>query len=285
MATRKKTDKVQGRLKKAKGAFSDGAKPREEPRADRVRGKREAAEVESARLRENVAARGRRSPLAAARAGVRARSPRRVIRSSPSPARSARNSAFRTALQKHVDFFDADRDGKITLFETYQGLRRLGLGAARSAVFGGVINAALGSSTSRSPSLTVDADHINAGKHGSDTGVYDEEGHFVQQSFDRLFARYDGDEDGALDREELARLFEGNRTDLLGYLGSMAEFGLLLCLAGEDRNGRKVLTRKRLEGLYDGSLFYQLADEVRARRADARTSLSRAVRNSFEELY
>jgi peroxygenase len=198
---------------------------------------------------------------------------------------SAPNSGSRTTLQKHVDFFDSDRDGKITFLETYQGLRRLGFGAARSVVFGGVINAALGSSTSRTPSLTVDADHINAGKHASDTGVYDQKGHFVQRRFDRLFARYDEDEDGALDREELARLFEGNRTDLLGHLGSMAEFGLLLYLAGEDQKGRKVLTRQRLKRFYDGSLFYQLADEVAARRAEAGASLFTAVRASLEELY
>ena len=196
-----------------------------------------------------------------------------------------RRNRSRTTLQKHVDFFDSDRDGKITFLETYQGLRRLGLGAARSAVFGGVINAALGSSTSGTPSLTVDANHINAGRHASDTGVYDEKGRFVQRSFDRLFARYDEDRDGALDREELARLFEGSRTDFLGHLGSMAEFGLLLTLAGEDRKGRKVLTRERLKRFYDGSLFYQLADEVAARRADAGESLFTAVRNSLEELY
>ena len=196
-----------------------------------------------------------------------------------------RRSRSRTALQKHVDFFDLDRDGRITFLETYQGLRRLGLGAARSAVFGGVINAALGSSTSKTPSLTVDADHIDAGRHASDTGIYDEKGRFVQRSFDRLFARYDEDGDGALDREELARLFEGNRTDLLGHLGSMAEFGLLLSLAGEARKGRKVLTRERLKRFYDGSLFYELADEVAARRAEAGASLFTAVRNGLEELY
>jgi hypothetical protein len=46
-----------------------------------------------------------------------------------------------------------------------------------------------------------------------------------------------------------------------------------------------VLTRQRLEEFYDGSLFYTLADEVGARRADARASLSGAFRNGFEELY
>ena len=198
---------------------------------------------------------------------------------------SAPNSGSRTTLQKHVDFFDSDRDGKITFLETYQGLRRLGLGAARSVVFGGVINAALGSSISGTPSLTVDADHIKAGKHASDTGVYDGKGRFVQRSFDRMFDRYDEDRDGALDGEELVRLFEGNRRDLMGHLGSMAEFGLLLHLAGEDRQGRKVLTRQRLKRFYDGSLFYQLADEVAVRRAEAGASLFTAVRNSLEALY
>jgi len=127
--------------------------------------------------------------------------------------------------------------------------------------------------------------HIHAGKHGSDTGVYDERGRFVQRRFDRLFARYDGDRDGALDGEELARLFAGNRTDLLGHLGSAAEFGLLLHVAGEDRKGRKVLTRQRLKRFYNGSLFYQLADEVAARRATAGASLRRMVTNSLRELY
>lgn len=285
MATRKMTDEVKGRVKKAKGALSKSAKPRKKRHADQARSLREAAGVGGARSREKVAAGGRRSPRVEARPNSPARSPGRVPPPSPPTAGSAPNSGTRTALQKHVDFFDTDHDGKITLFETYQGLRRLGLGAARSAVFGGVINAALGPTTSRAPSLTVDASHIHAGKHGSDTGVYDEEGHFVRESFDRLFARYDGDEDEALDREDLARLFEGKRTDLLGHLGSVAEFGLLLSLAGEERNGRKVITRQRLEEFYDGSLFYKLADEVGARRADARASLSGTFRNSLEELY
>jgi Ca2+-binding EF-hand superfamily protein len=32
------------------------------------------------------------------------------------------NSGSRTALQKHVDFFDSNHDGRITLEETYSGL-------------------------------------------------------------------------------------------------------------------------------------------------------------------
>jgi peroxygenase len=242
-------------VKKMKAAPRSDAKLKGKRRAHQVRGKGDAERVERARPRETVTS------------------------------RSAPDSSSRTALQKHVDFFDTDRDGKITPLETYQGLRRLGLGALRSAVFGGIINAALGSSTSRAPSLTIDANHIEAGMHGSDTGVFDERGFFVQESFDRLFARYDRDGDGALDQEELSRFFKGNRTDLLGHLGSMAEFELLLTLAGEDREGRKVLTRQRLGEFYDGSLFYQLADEVRARRADPKASLFTTVASSLFQLY
>jgi peroxygenase len=175
--------------------------------------------------------------------------------------------ARRTALQKHVDFFDTDHDGRITLCDTYHGLRRLGLGAVRSAVFAGVINAALGTTTTGAPSLTVDTARIHAGVHPSDTGAFDARGRFSRLRFKRLFARYDVDGIGALDGEGLARLFADRRTDLIGHLGSKAEFGLLLELAGERRNGGRVLTRARLERFYDGSLFHLLAEEVAARRA------------------
>ncbi len=206
-------------------------------------------------------------------------------RSVSSAPRSARRSGLRTALQKHVDFFDTNHDGKITLSDTYRGLRRLGLGAARSAAFAGVINAALGSSTSGAASLTVDAERIHAGKHQSDTGVYDRNGRLSPARFRQLFVQYDADGDGALDGGELARLFAGNRTDLVGHLGSKAEFGLLLDLAGEDSNGRKVLTRDRLERFYDGSLFYELAEEVAARRARDWTALRGAIGTGIRELY
>jgi peroxygenase len=203
----------------------------------------------------------------------------------PPASRSAPNSGSRTALQKHVDFFDTNHDGKITLSDTYHGLRRLGLGAARAAGFAGVINAALGSSTSGAPSLTVDAERIHAGKHRSDTGVYDRNGRFSLPRFRRLFARHDADGDGALDGEELTRLFAANRTDLVGHLASRAEFALLLDLAGEDRNGKKVLTRERLDRFYNGSLFYQLAEEVATRRATEWATLRGAVRSGIREIY
>ena len=69
------------------------------------------------------------SLMARGRRVVRRRNPGRsatVARSAgrlvPPPPRSAPNSGSRTALQKHVDFFDTNHDGKITLSDTYRGL-------------------------------------------------------------------------------------------------------------------------------------------------------------------
>ena len=103
----------------------------------------------------------------------------------PSP-RSAPNSGSRTALQKHVDFFDTNRDGMITLSDTYLG---------------------------------------------------------------------------------------------------KAEFGLLLDLAGEERNSKKVLTRGRLLRFYNGSLLYQISEEVAARRASEWATLRGAVGRGIRERY
>lgn len=170
-------------------------------------------------------------------------------------------SGTRTALQRHVDFFDSNGDGRITLADTYSGFRRLGIGVTRSAVFGLLINAVLGPMTSKRPTFTVNTSRIHASIHRSDTGVYDAAGRFSKTRFEELFTRHDVDGDGALDEAELAGMFARNRTDLAGHLVSRTEFGLLLELAGEVRDGRRLLTRERLHDFYDGSLFYKLSRE------------------------
>lgn len=186
---------------------------------------------------------------------------------------------LRTALQKHVAFFDQDGDGRITLGETYSGLRRLGLDPLRSAAAAAVINGALGPATSGAPRLSIDTRRIHAGMHASDTGVYDARGRFSITRFERLFARYDVAGEGALDGAALQRLFTDRRTDWLGHLASRAEFGLLLELTGQFRDGRKVLTRERLLSFYDGSLFAKVADELASGRDRAPTQRRAAARS------
>ncbi len=181
--------------------------------------------------------------------------------------------AQRTALQKHVDFFDRNDDGKIKVGETAEGLRALGIGSARSWALAVAINGGLGRSTG-SPwydALTVRTDKIHQAKHGSDTDIYDENGHYVQAEFDRLFADHDSNGDGALSSEEFEDFYRDNHEDTVSSIASRAEFGLLLEVAGERRvtgwsfwgpRTTRVLTRRKLEEFYDGSLFYEIAGET-----------------------
>lgn len=170
--------------------------------------------------------------------------------------------AQRTALQKHIDFFDRDGDGDIRVVETYQGCRALGMGRLLSAGAAVAINAALGvkSGSPWHSFLTIRTDGIHHGKHEGDTGVYDADGNFVQSRFDAMFDLHDADKNDALDKPEIESMMAANGNGKAST-GSKLEFGLLLKLAGEETPDGRVLTRSRLQAFYDGSLFYQLAGE------------------------
>lgn len=191
------------------------------------------------------------------------------ISSSPSATRSAAPapapapSTQRTCLQKHVDFFDRNHDGQITVGETYDGLRALGLGRGRAAVSALAINLGLGPSTSAHwyTPTTIDTSRIQFGKHGSDTGIIDANGNFVQAKFDEMFDKFDANKDGDLNEDEVKNMLTANRTDKVGHAASNAEFSLLMEIASEDKGGTRVLSRDRMASLYDGSLFYKVAGE------------------------
>ena len=188
-----------------------------------------------------------------------------------------------TALQRHVKFFDRDGDGVITLSDTYNGMRALGFGGVASSGMAFAINGALGPSTGASwyAPFSIYVDQIHLGKHGSDTGVYDADGEYVQSAFDAMFSNYDGNQDDELSEEEFEDLYEGQFTDASGTNASRAEFSILFSLASEVRTREvertygsgwsqyteteleeyDVLTRSALVRFYDGSLFYEIAGE------------------------
>lgn len=184
---------------------------------------------------------------------------------------STAHAEERTALQLHADFFDMNADNWITWSETYTGCRQLGFSTVSSSGLASAINLALGAATNGS-TWSIYIGDIHLGKHGSDTGVYDEDGAYVAAAFEALFTRYDADGDDALSGSEFDALYAGQFTDTAGSLGSQAEFGLLMDLAGEIRTREvyswwygtttesyEVLTRDTLESFYDGSLFYEIA--------------------------
>jgi len=177
------------------------------------------------------------------------------------------SAADRTALQKHVDFFDRNNNGQITVSETYEGLRALGFSGWRSWGFAVAINAGLGRATGASwwSPLTVYTANIHKGKHDSDTDSYDTKGEFNQAEFDDIFVKYDEDGDDALTESEFEAFYRGNREDAASSTVSTFEFDLLMEIAGEwryvDGGWTQALTRQKLIEFYDGSLFYVIAGE------------------------
>jgi peroxygenase len=161
------------------------------------------------------------------------------------------------ALQKHLSFFDKDGDGKVTLKENFQSLRDLGIHPALALPFAIAINGAMATPTAGYPTFTLYLPRIDAGMHGSDSGLYDNEGRFDRQKFERWFTVWDKNSDGALDVRELAqRLFqEADLFDLFGSVASGGEFAALFLVAAEQGK----LSKSRMQELYEGGLFYAVA--------------------------
>ena len=171
----------------------------------------------------------------------------------------------RTALQKHLDFFDQNKDGYVTVSESARGLSSLGIPSYKAWPGAFVVNSVIGTMTYGYPSTTIDTSRIARAKHEGDTGVYDTQGKFVQAKFDELFTTFDVDGDGALNGPEIEALLTRNRKGDFGAALARLELPVLLKVAGEDKqvgdDTVRVLSRERLQEFYDGTLFYDIAAE------------------------
>ncbi|KAK5991965.1 Peroxygenase 1 [Cladobotryum mycophilum] len=138
-----------------------------------------------------------------------------------------------TVLQQHVLFWDRDGDGLITPWDTYTGFRELGFNPPFSLM----------------------------GMHGSDTGVYDNEGRFVPQKFEDLFTKWDKDGDGSLNLKEILNMMHGNRVagDLFGWIVPFFEWGTTWTLLQQE--GR--IHKEDLRQVYDGSIFWRIRERRR----------------------
>jgi peroxygenase len=171
------------------------------------------------------------------------------------------------ALQKHVMFFDEDRDGLITVGESAARLQKLGFGWVKSWTMAVVIHAGLAARTSgKWYSLDIVVANIHHAMHSSDTGVFDELGRFDQRAFDRIFNEFDTDHGGELDEIEMDKMTDANYERIGGHIVSKTEFSVLLGLAADvevNMDGEKVrgISRKRLRDFYDGILFFEIANE------------------------
>ncbi|XP_026387051.1 probable peroxygenase 4 [Papaver somniferum] len=173
-------------------------------------------------------------------------------------------------LQKHVAFFDRNKDGVIYPWETFQGFRAIGCGIGLSTVAALFINMGLSGKTrpGKFPNLLfpIEVQHIAKSKHTSDSGVYDTEGRFVSSKFEEIFHKHSNTNANALTADELSSLMKANRVpkDYKGWVASYTEWKILYILC-KDKNG--LLHKDTVRAVFDGSLFEHLEQEI-ARKKD-----------------
>ena len=166
----------------------------------------------------------------------------------------------------------------ITPYEIYAGFRALGFSILFS--LGGLLipvffsyPTTLRHSWFPDPFFRIYTSAIHKAKHGSDSGVYNHEGHIRWALFDEMHERTDSSlpavedrqhndtmrREGALGVGELIRLHARNRVaaDPAGWSFAAMEWWTTWLLL--QREGK--VWEDDLKGMYDGSLFWRIKDE------------------------
>jgi len=169
-----------------------------------------------------------------------------------------------TALQKHVAFFDRDNDHIIWPIDVYNGFRDLGFSVIFS-VGSFLISLFFSYPTSLAysylpdPYFRIYVNSIHKAKHGSDTGIYDSDGHLRPALFEELFDKFDKSGTGSLDVNELWLLLSKDRVaaDPAGWSFAFMEWWTTWLLLQKD--GR--VWKEDLRQCYDGSLFWRIRED------------------------
>ncbi|KAH8894166.1 Caleosin-domain-containing protein [Thozetella sp. PMI_491] len=173
----------------------------------------------------------------------------------------AEHHKHQTVLQQHCAFFDTDGDGIIWPSDTFRGFSRLGFSIFLALLSTIIIHANFAYPTSPSiipdPFFRLYIQNIHRAKHGSDTGTYDNEGRFVPQKFEDMFAKYAGEKEYITFRDVI-RLLKGQRgiMDPIGWGGAFFEWAATYILLWPE-DGR--MKKEDIRRIYDGSLFYAIA--------------------------
>ncbi|KIW81863.1 hypothetical protein Z517_04889 [Fonsecaea pedrosoi CBS 271.37] len=173
-----------------------------------------------------------------------------------------------TALQQHVLFWDRDNDGIIYPWDVYNGFRDLGFSVIFS--IGSLLiplffsyPTGLAYSWFPDPLFRIYVGSIHKAKHGSDTGIFDVDGHFHADRFDAMFDRWDTSRCGGLSADEMWNMWKKNRlaADMAGWCFGFMEMWTTWLLL--QKNGR--VWKEDLRGCYDGTLFWRISELAQKR--------------------
>jgi len=181
-----------------------------------------------------------------------------------------------SALQQHVLWFDFDGDGVIYPWDTFKGFRKLGFNLLLSSIAPIVIHATFSYPTLHSwlpnPLFPIYLDRMHRTKHGSDSEVYDTEGRFVPQKFEEIFSKYDKENKGGLSWRDIQEMVYGNMNvnDPNGWIAERLEWWTFYLLCKDERG---IISKEKIRGQYDGSIWEKIAAEVEARKHGARAGV------------
>jgi peroxygenase len=204
----------------------------------------------------------------------------------------AEKHAHQTVLQQHCDFFDQNRDGVVTPYDTFVGFNRLGFGILLSIIAAFIIHINFSYPTSDSwlpdPLFRINVKNMHRTKHGGDTGTYDNEGRYIPQKFEEIFTKYADGRD-YLTFWDTVNMLKGQRnvSDPIGWGGAIFECKFLesnrgvlflltvtggatyLMLWPEDGK----MMKEDIRGTFDGSIFYAIAQRrAKGMKATPRTA-------------
>jgi hypothetical protein len=176
-----------------------------------------------------------------------------VGKATPSPI----YSAPMTNLQKHVAFFDENKDGKVVIDELLDRAEKLGMGWFSRQIVGRITMLELGKDG------VIDIATI--GKFGGQgSAVFDKAGNFDKAAFAKMFDDFDKNKDGKLSKSETDTMCEERGGGFKGELRLSIAYGLLHDLAADSTDGDETaITSSRLSSLFTGDLFFDMVNEPR----------------------
>ncbi|KAL6605841.1 hypothetical protein ACP70R_041494 [Stipagrostis hirtigluma subsp. patula] len=150
-----------------------------------------------------------------------------------------------TDLMHHVEFFDKNKDGIITLTESIQSFIAIGCDPAFATSAATATHTAFGPLTTppgKLPSINI---HVT--------------GRFVPENFEKIFKKHSHIKPDALAWWEVEEMLTANRDILnpLSWPAAETEWQLIYFL-GKDSRG--YLHKETVRGIYDGTVFPKLAN-------------------------
>ncbi len=159
----------------------------------------------------------------------------------------------RSALKQHLDFFDQDRDGKMTLGESYRGFRDVGFSPVKAGVKAFMAGMIFAGPMKQGK---VDIEGIANGKrYASSTGIYDAQGRLDEGKLGEYLAEF-AKAGGKLPFDDVLKLLA--KKAQAGTV-SKNQFKSLFTVCEKMNRGEKVVTADQFRGLFDGSLLWRAA--------------------------